>query len=136
MMKGRKTMSAKLLSFAALIALAAGCNTISVSTNQSIAAPTYPPSDPATVKIIQNEEPRDNAVRLGEITLQPSGNPTKEEIRQKFQTAAAAWGANAVVIVSDRQQVLGAYVTGPWWGRQVQQDTGRVIVGVAIRYIQ
>ena len=128
-------MKAKLFSLAVVIVLATGCNTVSVSSQQSIATPTYPPTAPGSVQILQ-EPPTVPNVRLGEITVQPQGNPTTEMIRSKFQTTAAAWGANAVVIVSDRQQVLGAYVTGPWWGRQVEQVTGRVIVGVAIRYVQ
>jgi hypothetical protein len=128
-------MKAKLFSLAAMIALATGCNTVSVSSQQSIAAPTYPATDPASVQILQ-APPTTANVRLGEVKATLQGNPTKEMIRQKLQTAAAAMGANAVVIVYDGQQVLGAYVTGPWWGRTVQTDTARVIVGVAIRYIQ
>ena len=120
---------------AAIVALAIGCNTVSVTSQQSIAAPTYPPTDPASVQILQTP-PIGAHVRLGEVTAQLQGNPTKETIRTKLQTAAAAMGANAVVIVSDRQQILGAYVTGPWWGRQVSTESARVIVGVAIRYIQ
>jgi hypothetical protein len=68
--------------------------------------------------------------------LQVEGSPTKEEIQTKLRIAAAKLGANAVVIVMDRTMVLGAYVTGPWWGRQVSPDTGRVIIGVPIHYIQ
>jgi hypothetical protein len=127
-------MKARLLSLAAVLALVAGCNTVSVTSQQSIAAPTYPATDPATVQILQAPPTAPN-VRLGEVKATLEGNPTKEMIRQKLQTAAAAMGANAVVIVYDGQQVLGAYVTGPWWGRQIQTDTARVIVGVAIRYI-
>jgi hypothetical protein len=128
-------MKTKLLSLAAMVALAAGCNTVSVTSNQSIAAPTYPPTDPTSVQILQSPPTAPN-VRLGEVTAQLQGNPTKEMIRTKLQGAAATMGANAVVIVSDREQVLGAYVTGPWYSRQIQQDTARVIVGVAIRYVQ
>jgi hypothetical protein len=128
-------MRTKLLSLAAVVTLAAGCNTVTVTSNQSIAAPTYPATDPTTVQILAGPPVTPN-VRLGEVSAQLQGTPTKEMIRQKLQTAAAAMGANAVVIVSDREQVLGAYVTGPWWGRQVQTDTARVIVGVAIRYVQ
>jgi hypothetical protein len=126
---------ASLLGLFSAMALAVGCNTVSVSTREDIAAPNYPPTDPATVQILQ-VPPTGAHVRLGEITLEPSGNPTKETIRSKFQTAAAAMGANAVVVVADRTQIMGAYVTGPWWGRQVQTVTGRVIIGVPIRYIQ
>ena len=43
-------------------------------------------------------------------------------------------GANAVVIVADHTQIVGAVVSGPLWARSVNTITGRVIVGVAIRY--
>ena len=42
--------------------------------------------------------------------------------------------ADAVVVVKDTTQVTGAFVTGPLWARSVNQITGRVIVGVAIKY--
>ncbi len=75
-------------------------------------------------------------VRLGEITLQPNGNPSKADMEKKLRAAAAQMGANAVVIVADQTMVFGATVMGPWWGRTISPDVGRVIVGVAIRYTQ
>src|SRR5215831_17723388 len=77
-----------------------GCNTISMQSNSYLGTQSYPPTDPATIEILQTA-PTKPHVRLGEITAEPSGNPTKEQIQQKFQTAAAKMGANAVVIVSD-----------------------------------
>lgn len=130
-----KTKLRSLLGLAAAVAVVTGCTTVSVSTKQDIAAPNFPPTDPTSVQIMQTA-PTAPHVRLGEITLEPSGSPTKEMLQSKFQTAAAAMGANAVVIVADRTQIMGAYVTGPWYGRQIQQVTGRVIIGVAIRYVQ
>ncbi|MEI6085279.1 MAG: hypothetical protein WCS70_13395 [Verrucomicrobiota bacterium] len=117
-----------------LVALITGCSTVSVSTRQDIASASYPATVASTVQILQTP-PNVAHVRLGEITAEPAGNPTKEMIQAKFQQAAAAMGANAVVIVADQTRVMGAYVTGPWWGRQVQTTTGRVIIGVAIRYL-
>jgi len=130
-----RTKLLSLVGVSAVVAFAVGCTTVSVSTRQDIAAPNFPATDAASVQILQTP-PTVPHVRLGEITLEPSGSPTKEMIQSKFQTAAAAWGANAVVVVADRTQIMGAYVTGPWWGRQVQTTTGRVIIGVAIRYVQ
>ena len=43
-------------------------------------------------------------------------------------------GANAVVIVADHSQVVGRGVSGAPWARLVNTFTGRVIVGMAIRY--
>ena len=86
-------IKAKLLSrvsIAAAVMFAVGCNTVSVSSQQSIAAPSFPTTDPASVQILQTP-PMGAHVRLGEITLQPSGNPTKEMIQTKLRAAAGAW---------------------------------------------
>jgi hypothetical protein len=54
----------------------------------------------------------------------------------KFGQAAAKMGADAVVIVADRTMLMGGVAMGPWWGRQLDPVYGRVIVGVAIRYVR
>jgi hypothetical protein len=118
-----------------LAALATGCNTVYVQSKQYLGVATYPPTDPASVQVLQTQ-PTAAHVRLGEITLQPQGNPTKAEMEQKLRVAASKMGANAVVIVADQTMVFGTTVMGPWWGRTVSPDVGRVIVGVAIRYNQ
>jgi hypothetical protein len=112
-----------------------GCNTVSVQSKQYLGVPSYPPTDPASVQILQTQ-PTVTNVRLGEITLQPTGNPTRTEMEQKMRAAAAQMGANAVVIVADQTMVFGASLMGPWWGRTITPDVGRVIIGVAIRYTQ
>ena len=117
----------------ALALIATGCNTVSVQSTQYIGVPSYPPTDPMIVQILRQPPTAPN-VRLGEITVEPQGNPTKEQIEAKLQQSAAKLGANAVVIVADRTMVTGATVMGPWWGRSVTPDMGRVIIGVAIRY--
>jgi hypothetical protein len=126
----------RLVSCTALIGLlaATGCNTISLQTNQYIGVPTYPPTDPATVQVMRTEPTRPN-VKLGEITVEPSSMDTPvAKIEAKLQAAAAKMGANAVVIVVDRTQNMGAVVTGGWYNRQISPVVGRVIVGVAIHY--
>lgn len=133
-----KTLVRCLTSLAAVATLVAltGCNTISMQTNQYIGLPMYPPTDPATVQIMRVEPTKPN-VRLGEITCEPSSmNTPVPKIEAKLQQAAAKLGANAVVIVVDRTQNMGAVVTGGWYNRQVSPVIGRVIVGVAIRYTQ
>ena len=119
----------------ALLALLSGCSTVSIQSTAYLGTPNYPPTDPATVEIL-NTAPTKPHVRLGEITAEPSGNPTKEEISQKLQAAAAKMGANAVVIVSDRTQIMGGVVTGGWYDRQIAAVEGRVITAVAIRYTE
>jgi hypothetical protein len=126
------------ISCAAITGLMAvtGCNTISLQTNQYIGVPTYPPTDPATIQVMRTEPTRPN-VKLGEITVEPSSmNTPVAKIESKLQEAAAKMGANAVVIVVDRTQNMGAVVTGGWYNRQISPVIGRVIVGVAIHYTQ
>ncbi len=131
-----KVLARGLASAAAAATLLAvtGCNTISVQSNQYVGVQTFPPTDPATVQVMRAEPTRPN-VRLGEITVEPSSmNTPVNEIEAKLQAAAAKMGANAVVIVVDRTQQMGAVVTGGWYNRQVSPVIGRVIVGVAIHY--
>ena len=112
-----------------------GCNTVSMSSHQYLGGPTYPPTDPATVQILRTEPTRPN-VKLGEVQAEPSSSSVPNvEIEQALQTAAAKMGANAVVIVVDRTQVMGATVTGPLWARSVNTISGRVIIWIAIRYL-
>jgi hypothetical protein len=117
------------------LVLVTGCNTVSVNSKQYLGTPSYPPTDPATIQILQTQPTVAN-LRLGEITLEPNGNPTKADMEKKLRAAAAQMGANAVVIVADQTMVFGATVMGPWWGRTISPDVGRVIIGVAIRYTQ
>ncbi len=125
-----------LLAFAAVAALflATGCNTVSVNSNQYLGVQTYPPSDPAQIQILRKEPDRPH-VQLGEVRAEPaSDNVSAQKIELAMRNAAAKLGADAIVIVYDRTEVTGAMVTGPWYGRSVQQIMGRVVVGVAIKY--
>ena len=127
-----------LISIAALTGLivVTGCQTVSTSSQQYLGGPTFPPSDPAQVQILRNEPQRAN-VQLGQVQAEPSSDSVDAaKIEQALQKAAAKMGANAVVIVADRTQVMGRTVTGPLWARSINTITGRVIVGVAIRYTQ
>jgi hypothetical protein len=89
---------------------------------------------PLQTQVLRTEPTRPH-VQLGQVQAEPSSDslPTPQ-IEQALQKAAAKMGANAVVIVADRTQTMGAVVTGPLWARQVDTISGRVIVGVAIRY--
>jgi hypothetical protein len=123
-----------LLAAAALLFAVTGCNTVSISSNQYLGGPTYAPSDPAQIQILRTPPTRPH-VRLGEVTAEPSSDGVSvQKIETALSAAAAKMGADAVVIVSDRTQVTGAMVTGPWYGRTVQETSSRVIVGVAIKY--
>jgi hypothetical protein len=37
-------------------------------------------------------------------------------------------------VVYDRIQPIATYVSGPWWGRDVDTVTGTKLIGVAIKY--
>jgi hypothetical protein len=123
-----------LLMIAALLPLA-GCNYVTVNSKQYLGIPSYPPTDPASVEVLRTEPLRPHE-RLGEVSLEPTGNPPVAEMEQKLQQAAAKMGANAVVLVADRTMRMGAVVSGPWYGRQISQEYQRVIIAVAIRYTQ
>jgi hypothetical protein len=111
----------------------------SLNTEQAAAmyvgAPRFPPSDPASVQIVRIEPTRPHE-RLGEIVVDTSTEPAPPiaEVEEKLRTEAGKLGADAVVVVLDRIQPVGAYVSGPWWGRSVDVITGRKVVGMAIRY--
>ena len=117
----------------ALLAMT-GCNTVSVSSTQAIGTPVYPPTDPAAVQILHAPPTRPH-IRLGEVRAEPASTSTPApEIATAIQKEAAKLGADAVVIVYDQTQIVGAVVNGPWWGRSVQGITGRVVIAVAIKY--
>jgi hypothetical protein len=124
-----------LLLIAAAITLSAGCSFVSVETKQYLGVPLYSPTDPASVEILRAEPQRPHE-QLGEITLEPTGEPPVAEIEQKLRIAAAKLGANAAVLVADRTMRMGAMATGPRYGRQVSPELQRVIIAVAIRYTQ
>ncbi len=117
----------------ALGLVVAGCSYVSVRTNQYLGVTPYPPTDPTSVQILHSEPQRPHE-RLGEITLEPQGSSPVTEMEDKLRQAAARIGADAAVIVADRTTLMGTYATGPWWGREISPEYGRVIVAVAIRY--
>lgn len=113
--------------------LLAGCSFVSTRVQPYIGGPAYPPSDPAKVVILRGEPGRPHE-RLGEVFAQPSGDPTIQQYEQALREGGAKMGADAVVVVYDRMQVVGTMVTGPWWAPEASPIVGRVVVGLAIRY--
>jgi hypothetical protein len=130
--RGKATSSALILVLVALVYMG-GCNYVTVNTRPYLGVPQYPPTNPATVEILRTA-PLSPHERLGEIYLEPTGNPTVTEMEQKLRQAAAKMGAEAAVLVADRTMLMGATVAGPWYGRQISPDFQRVIIAVAIRY--
>jgi len=119
----------------ALAGMLVSCASIKATTTPYVGAPHFPPSDPAAVEIMRTEPTRPHQ-RLGDIMVDASTEPVPPmtEVEDKLRVEASKLGADAVVVVVDRVQPVGAYVSGPWWGRSVDVVTGRKLVGVAIRY--
>ena len=117
-----------------MLLAATGCGTVSTTTQQTIGAPVFPPTNPDQVQILRTEPTRPH-VRLGEVRAEPASESTPAaKIEAALQKAAAKLGADAAVVVADRTQTMGAVVTGPWWGRSVDTVQGRVVIAVAIKY--
>jgi len=113
----------------------ASCATIDATVTQYAGAPRFPPTNPASVQIIRVEPIRPHE-RLGEIEVDASAEPAPPiaQVEDKLRAEAASIGADAVVVVVDRLQPGGAFVSGPWFGRDVDVIKGRKVVGVAIKY--
>jgi hypothetical protein len=119
---------------AAALALAA-CVTLSATSIPYVGAPRPPAVDPATVQIMRTVPSRPHD-QLGEIIVDASIEPAPPiaDVEAKLRSEAAQLGADAVVVVLDRVQPVGAYVAGPYWSRSVQTIAGRKLVGIAIKY--
>lgn len=116
-----------------LALLLAGCSFVSTRVQPYLGGPTFPPTDPAKVAILRSEPSRPHE-RLGEVFAEPSGDPTAGQYEQALREGGAGMGADAVVVVYDRMQVVGTMVYGPWWAPSAVPIVGRVVVGLAIRY--
>ena len=120
---------------AALPCLLVSCSSIDTHTIQYVGAPQFPPGDPDRVEILR-AEPKRPLDRLGEIVIDASTDPAPPiaKVEARLRTKAAKLGADAVVVVYDRLQPVGAVVWGPYWSPSVSTVTGRRLVGIAIKY--
>ena len=131
---GRSPRSpARTIVLAVSLLLLAGCSFVNTRIQPYLGGPTFPPSDPTKVEILRAQPTRPHE-RLGEVFAEPSGDPTAAQYEQALREGAAKMGADAVVVVYDRMQVVGTMVTGPWWAPEASPIVGRVVVGLAIRY--
>jgi hypothetical protein len=117
----------------AVMFILASCSYVYTETRHYLGVGSYPPADPSRIEILRSD-PQRHHERLGEVILEPQGNPSLVEMEGKMRQGAAKLGADAVVIVADETRLMGSYLAGPWWGREVYAQYGRVIVGVAIKY--
>jgi hypothetical protein len=114
--------------------LVAGCSTAIVESKLYPGVPVYEPTNSDRVEILRSEPDRPYQ-KLGEIYLQPKGNPSQKEILKKLRKAAAKMGADAVILVADKGALTGGPVAGPrWWNRELSPGFDKIIVGVAIWY--
>jgi hypothetical protein len=127
----RALNSAVVVALFALLASASGC--VQVQSRPYIGVDAFAATKTDSIEILRTA-PKGPHVRLGQITVEPQGNTSVQTIEQKFRQAAAKMGANAVVIVADKTELMGVQEMGSWYDPEVAPVTGRVIVGIAIRY--
>jgi ABC-type sugar transport system substrate-binding protein len=114
---------------------AAACSTVSVSSIRYLGVSAFAATDPNSVQILR-QVPRRPHDKLGEVFLEPSGNPTVPEMEQAIRNEAAKLGADAAVVVHDKFRRVGSVIQGPWWSRSSYPIYARTIVAVAIRYTE
>lgn len=119
----------------ALATIGTGCSYYDSHTITYLGAPRPAATSPAQVKILQTPPSRPHD-RLGEIVVDASLNPPPDvsKVEARFRREAAKLGADAVVVVSDRAETTGWWMSGPCWSPSVSSLQSRVIVGVAIKY--
>ena len=110
----------------------AGCSTVTVESERYPGVPVYEPTDLEGIEILRSE-PNRPYQKLGEIYLQPNGNPSQREILKKFKKAAAKMGADAVILVADKSGLTVGPVASPeWWNPELSARSDRILIGVAI----
>lgn len=104
--------SASGLVFACLLT---SCATIDSHTTQYVDAPHPPPINPGWVETLRTTPTRAHE-RIGEVKVDASTNPSPPvtEVETRLRKESAKIGADAVVVVYDRIQPVGAYVSGSW----------------------
>lgn len=127
----RKVKTAGVVLLAAL--LLPSCSSVTATTRTYPGAPTFPPTDPASVEILRNE-PAIPYVKLGEVTLSLQGKPSQDDLTQALKKQAAAMGATGALLVYDGSQAFGVMYSGPAWAPADPTQLGQVLIAIAIRY--
>lgn len=112
-----------------------GCPSINTKSTEYAGVEHFAPTDAAGVEILR-EVPTRPHLKLGEVRVDASTEPSPPiaDIENALRAEGAKLGANAVVIVYDRIQPVGANISGPWWNSSVQVITDQRMIAVAIRY--
>jgi hypothetical protein len=124
-----------LVATALLAGSLAACSYVNARSIHFVGRPDFPPTDPATVEILHRPPMRPHEV-LGQVMIEPEGDPSQQEIEEKLREQTAAMGGSAAIIVHDRLQRVGSVWTGgPWWGGgQIQPVMGEVISAIVVRF--
>jgi hypothetical protein len=134
-MKSRVLVSSAILGALLFLSFLLACSYVSMRTKPYIGAQRYSSSDPAKIVILR-ERPAKPVDKLGEVIVDASTDPSPSinEIEAKLREGGAEMGADAVVLVYDRTNVVGTWVTG-WWGMgSAYPVTARIVVAVAVKY--
>lgn len=117
------------------LALLTGCVSLTSRSVAYVGGPRFSPTDPARVEILQAEPERAHD-KLGEAVVNASVDPAPsvDKIEARLRREAARLGADAVYLVHDRTEAVGAVAMGPWWSQSYSPIQGRIVVGVAIKY--
>ena len=114
-----------------------GCASIDTYSHAYLGSPQYPPTDPSRVQLITSDPKAAERNRLGEISMDIEGKPSREKLEAKLKEEGAKLGANAVVVVSDRTRLFPNYNYGWGWGSTGETfEFHRDIVGVAVKLDQ
>jgi hypothetical protein len=119
---------------AALLVLS-GCATVDAQTTAYVGVEHPAPTLPSEVAVLRSEPLRPH-IRLGEVLIDASVDPAPPiaEVEQKLREESAKLGGDAVVVVYDHIQAVGAYANGPLWARDVKAIEGRKLKGIVIKY--
>lgn len=140
MMEQGHARRSRFLAVLAAVTLAAStvasCSYVNARSIHFVGRPEFPPTDPATVDILHRPPMRPHDV-LGQVMIEPEGDPSQDAIEEKLRAETAAMGGNAAVIVHDQLQRVGSVWTGgPWWGGgQIQPVMGEVISAIVVRFV-
>lgn len=119
---------------AAFLALS-GCATVDAQTTAYVGV-EHPAPTLASEVVVLRTEPLRPHVRLGEVLIDASVEPAPPitEVEQKLREESAKLGGDAVVVVYDHIQAVGAYVRGGVWSRDIETIEGRKLKGIVIKY--
>lgn len=108
-----------------------GCNSVEITANRLVGAPTYPPTDPAGIQILR-QKPTQPFEAIADLFVQPQDpSPSTDAIEQALRQQAAKFGADAVLVLSDKTVQAGTDYMG---AGDFQKTYGEAVRAQAIKY--